>query len=308
MKTLKITFLILFGFFGARGQNYLNIGPINAGSSTGRISVSGQTAELSIANRAVSSHVNNPTLGERWVIYNNGTSTDGRLRFWTGGDKVTFTKEGSVGIGTSSPSKLLDVNGDAKIGNLQSRHYFKISSNAYPEIRYETPSGDETIRLGMAHQSEPFYLFDDQDFYIWTAETNSTPLLVKQNGNIVLNAKMGNVGIGTTTPDAKLTVKGDIHAERVKVDLNIPAPDYVFEADYDLRSLEETASYIQENKHLPEVPSAKELEASGIDLVEMNMLLLKKIEELTLHVIEQNRSIKNLQVENKEIKKQLERK
>ncbi|MEP3390177.1 MAG: hypothetical protein ABJO02_18430 [Reichenbachiella sp.] len=114
----------------------------------------------------------------------------------------------------------------------------------------------------------------------------------------------GNVGIGTTTPDAKLTVKGDIHAERVKVDLNIPAPDYVFEADYDLRSLEETASYIQENKHLPEVPSAKELEASGIDLVEMNMLLLKKIEELTLHMIALKKDNESQQKEIENLKRQ----
>ncbi|MEO9869315.1 hypothetical protein [Ekhidna sp.] len=104
----------------------------------------------------------------------------------------------------------------------------------------------------------------------------------------------GNIGIGTSNPDSKLTVKGNIHAEEVKVDLSVPGPDYVFEPEYDLRSLEETAAYIQANKHLPEVPSAKEMEANGVQLGEMNMLLLKKIEELTLHLIKQQAINKEL--------------
>jgi hypothetical protein len=96
----------------------------------------------------------------------------------------------------------------------------------------------------------------------------------------------GDVGIGTTAQDAKLAVKGQVHAQEVKVDLSVPGPDYVFEKDYKLTSLEEIKNYIDQNKHLPEVPSAKELEKNGVLLGEMNMLLLKKIEELTLYVIE----------------------
>ncbi len=105
---------------------------------------------------------------------------------------------------------------------------------------------------------------------------------ISNSGNF---STIGSVSIGTTTPDAKLTVKGDIHAEAVTVDLSVPGPDYVFEEDYNLTTLEETETYIKTNKHLPEIPPAKEMEAGGIDLGEMNMLLLKKIEELTLHVI-----------------------
>jgi len=105
----------------------------------------------------------------------------------------------------------------------------------------------------------------------------------------------GLVGIGTENPDAKLTVKGDIHAEEVLVDLSVPGPDYVFEEDYDLRTLEETEAYIRANKHLPEVPSAIEMEANGIELGEMNMLLLKKVEELTLHTIEQQKMLEKQQ-------------
>ena len=127
----------------------------------------------------------------------------------------------------------------------------------------------------------------------------STPVLTLLRG--------GNVGIGTTAPDAKLAVKGTVHAQEVKVDLAVPGPDYVFSSDYKLLSLEEIKTYIDKNKHLPEVPSAKEMDANGVQLGEMNMLLLKKIEELTLHVIDQNKKLdaqsKLLVEQNKRIDK-----
>ena len=109
----------------------------------------------------------------------------------------------------------------------------------------------------------------------------------------------GNVGIGTSAPDEKLTVKGKIHTQEIIVDLNgAIAPDYVFEKDYNLKSLKEVEAYIEENKHLPEIPSAKTMEEEGVYLKKMNLLLLKKIEELTLHTIEQQ---KILEKQNKRI-------
>ncbi|MBC8054613.1 MAG: hypothetical protein H7Y13_16255 [Sphingobacteriaceae bacterium] len=99
----------------------------------------------------------------------------------------------------------------------------------------------------------------------------------------------GKVGIGTTSPDMTLTVKGKIHAEEVKVDLNVPGPDYVFEKNYDLKSLDEVEKYISANKHLPEIPSAKTMEKEGISMGDMQMKLLQKVEELTLYIIDQNK-------------------
>lgn len=75
--------------------------------------------------------------------------------------------------------------------------------------------------------------------------------------------------------------------------LNVP--DYVFDPDYDLRSLEETERFVQENRHLPGVPSAQEIKKEGLNMTEMNLILLQKIEELTLHAIAQEKRIKALE-------------
>jgi hypothetical protein len=114
----------------------------------------------------------------------------------------------------------------------------------------------------------------------------------------------GNVGVGSLNPDSKLTVKGIIHAEEVRVDLTVPGPDYVFEKDYNLLPLSEVETYINQNKHLPEVPSAKEMEADGLNLKEMNLILLKKVEELTLHLIEKEKRILTIEKRLEQLEKQ----
>lgn len=97
----------------------------------------------------------------------------------------------------------------------------------------------------------------------------------------------GNVGIGTTdTKGYKLGVNGSVIATSVTVKLNSAWPDYVFKSAYQLPSLTEVKSYIDQNQHLPEIPSAEEVEKNGQNLGEMNKLLMKKVEELTLYAIE----------------------
>lgn len=117
---------------------------------------------------------------------------------------------------------------------------------------------------------------------------------------------LGNIGIGNTSPDAKLTVTGQVHAQEVKVTVSAPGPDYVFESNYNLSSLEEIKTYIDQNKHLPEIPSAKEMEKNGIDLGEMDMLLLKKIEELTLYLIDLNKENQEQKIKMEAQQKEIE--
>jgi len=125
-----------------------------------------------------------------------------------------------------------------------------------------------------------------------------------EHNRVMLLTSSKKVGIGSNNPDEKLTVKGTIHCEEVKVDLSVPA-DYVFEKyytgeselnkDYVMPTLEEVESYTKENNHLPEMPSAQEIKENGLHLKEMTNLLLQKIEELTLYTIEQEKRIKALE-------------
>jgi hypothetical protein len=106
------------------------------------------------------------------------------------------------------------------------------------------------------------------------------------NGQVAMSIQAtGNVGIGTTNPASKLTVAGEIAAREVKVTVNAGA-DFVFNEDYQLRSLSELGSFIKANNHLPDIASANEMEREGVNLSEMNIKLLQKIEELTLYIIQ----------------------
>ena len=114
----------------------------------------------------------------------------------------------------------------------------------------------------------------------------------------------GNLGIGTDSPGEKLEVNGTIRSKKVKVEAS-PWPDYVFEPNYKLRSLNSLERYITANKHLPEVPSAAEVEKEGIDLGNMDATLLKKVEELTLYLIEQNKRLEKVEAKNQQLKAEI---
>lgn len=112
----------------------------------------------------------------------------------------------------------------------------------------------------------------------------------------------GKIGIGTNRPDELLTVKGKIHTQEVLVDLNgAVAPDYVFEwyidgfssllPSYQMMTLEALEAYIQQHKHLPNIPDAQTLKKEGMLLKEMNLKLLEKIEELTIYTLQQQKEI-----------------
>ncbi|ASZ11360.1 hypothetical protein KTO58_18355 [Chitinophaga pendula] len=118
---------------------------------------------------------------------------------------------------------------------------------------------------------------------------------------VLLPGGNGNVGIGVQAPPAKLTVNGVVLATRMRVSQNLTWPDFVFKKDYQLPSLQELDTYIQQHQHLPEIPSAQDIARDGQDLGEMNRLLLKKLEEVTLYIIQQDKRINALeqQLKNK---------
>jgi hypothetical protein len=134
-----------------------------------------------------------------------------------------------------------------------------------------------------------------------------------RNGNVnttgILTAAgaliSGNVGLGTTNPEGyKLAVNGRIRAKEVKVETQ-NWPDYVFKPTFKLMPLSTIEEYINTNGHLPEIPSAEQVSKEGLNLGEMNRLLLKKVEELTLHLIEKDKNEKIQQNQIDELKKQM---
>jgi hypothetical protein len=117
-------------------------------------------------------------------------------------------------------------------------------------------------------------------------------------GNLLINPKVdieGNLEPGSVTADGKLQVRGNIRAQEIKVEV-ANWPDYVLSKEYQLPSLKETEKYIKEKGHLLGMPNAQEVEQKGIALGEMNAKLLKKIEEITLHMINQQKEIDQLKL------------
>lgn len=116
---------------------------------------------------------------------------------------------------------------------------------------------------------------------------------LNDNANIFyhdLIVPVGDLSVGTTNSNGyKLNVNGTIHAKEVKVDVNFPAPDYVFDKNYYLLPLPELEQYIKANRHLPDIPSGDLMVKDGVGLSELNMKLLKKIEELTLYMIDREK-------------------
>ena len=190
------------------------------------------------------------------------TSTNGGTRHFS-----VNTSSGNVGIGTISPTHPLTINGGFHSDGAKSIVLERQQTGgAYNNIKASLGISGNTSQGGLR------FLLSADDGSTW--------------GDVLFLQAGGNVGIGTPNPNSKLAVDGQIRATEVKVLTDISVPDYVFEPDYQLRTLKETKEYISENKHLPEIPSASEMETDGIDLGDMNMRLLKKIEELTLYQIE----------------------
>ncbi|MDN5213023.1 hypothetical protein QQ020_13230 [Fulvivirgaceae bacterium BMA12] len=185
---------------------------------------------------------------------------------------MRFTKNGRLGIGTTSPKSPLDVNGDIaiKYGNA-------LKVNAANDGSWTNTSNRIILRTSWNAE-----VHDYVDFKVPGAVPNTANMRFTKNGRL---------GIGTTTPDAKLAVNGRIHAKEVKVDLN-GWPDFVFESSYKLMTLEDVENYLAEHKHLPEIPSEAEVMENGINLGDMDAKLLQKIEELTLYLIEQHKQLK----------------
>jgi hypothetical protein len=238
------------------------------------ISGSGITA-LRINGTAGNSGSNNTQLrfaggksGELWAIGPDVATGSGSrdFTFWAlGGVGPVMTLQntsGNVGIGTTSPVAPLEV-------------HALTNENFYVFGNENLSSGVTVASVNDANNAFQPMEFGASQFYF-----------------------NGNVGIGTINPLHLLHVAGTVGAEEVIV--SATGADYVFQPDYRLSSLDEVNAYIKENHHLPDVPSAAEMQKKGLSLGEMQTKLLAKVEELTLHMIQ-------VEQENRELKDRIKR-
>ena len=292
---------------------------------------------------------------------------------WTFGSSTIYTTTDNVGIGTSSPSTSLDVEGNLLLNdevcsissnlstiyvhNYQAElndsknygyvrgHYFKTTLPAGKQVGDSSNSkyiyglyskqiveashlygnsfgiygcsyaeasghihGNSVSVYGQGAINETGHVYGDLigvygDVYPSKGQVDGKRWAGYFNGNTYIK---GNLGIGYTNPDVKLAVNGTIKAREVRVTTS-GWSDFVFDKGYKLPSLDKVESYINENKHLPDVPSAQEVQMDGINVTDMMARQMQKIEELTLYMIELKKENEALKKDNQAIKERLSR-
>lgn len=231
------------------------------------------------------------------IVAGMGVSADKTsLQFFTGNtlagnERVTISGSGNVGIGITSPdaNAKLDVAGNVRIEGPGTW-----TTGASAVCKFGGTGENNQLIKAVYGTGMVFQTFTNNSF-IWQDQNGTAKM--------TLDANVGRLGIGTTAaPTEMLEVNGNVKCASVKIGgWILEAPDYVFDKSYKLPSLQEVEKKIITDKHLPDVPSAVEMKKKGMDLCQLNMTLLKKVEELTLYAIDQD---KKMELQNKMIEEQ----
>jgi len=225
--------------------------------------------------------------GQNFKFYTQHTPTS------EGYNAFSILQDGKVGIGINQPKSKVHIQSGASGGTPHDYSKLTIEGSDKTMISVLTPNNKMGF-IGFA---------DTDDNWVAGLEySHSTDVLgiqVNDQDQLFIN-KDGQVGIGISSfsTDYKLAVDGKIIAEGLKIEMSKAWPDYVFASSYNLRPLSEVKKFIEENSHLPEVPSAKDVEENGVDVGQMDAILLQKIEEMTLYMIQ-------LEEKNAELEKRI---
>ncbi|WP_025743060.1 DUF4200 domain-containing protein [Aquimarina pacifica] len=219
--------------------------------------------------------------------YNGETSS------WSDWREFLFKNQnGYVGIGTSSPNSLLDINGTGdgtellRFSTERPWVFRQLNSGASSRLDLHSTVGSKNFLITSPNNSiaAQFMVSDNQD-----------------GSRVFLVPDGGKVGVGTTSFGSHtFVVDGTVGAREIRVESGSWS-DFVFESGYALPSLRDVENHIKENGHLQDIPSAKEVVANGFFLGEMDAKLLQKIEELTLYTIQQEKKIKELELMNQKL-------
>jgi len=243
---------------------------------------------------------------------------DDYLTAYLGGTRrFSILSNGNVGIGMDVPTAKLDIMGNLNSFNTafgqsnaatSTKNYANFSSNNHGSVLISSNLffyGSDDLKIARTHPSLsgasiliPGNGQPNQGSIVFYT---NTPTSVTEDqayaGKLSMAIKAdGNIGIGTANPQEKLTVAGTIGTREIKVSTNTGA-DFVFETDYQLTDLTELEKFVKTNKHLPEIPTAKQMIDNGVNLGELNIKLLQKLEELTLHLIKLNKKVDAQQAE-----------
>lgn len=226
--------------------------------------------------------------GDDMQIGTNSVNQTGNFIVRTnGGNRIIVNAQGFVGVGTTPTAPLHlegGLNGSAMVINSENNLFDFRRANV--RRGYMRISGDD-LEMGT-------YDFNNN---------GNLDLVTRGTQRFTINAN-GRIGIATTYNNAgfQLAVNGNIICEDITTLPRAVWPDYVFSNTYELKSLKEVEKFIMKNHHLPNIPSAKEIDQKGIQLGDMQKRMMEKIEELTLYLIELDKKNEALRKELQKLK------
>lgn len=278
------------------GDNYLfikNDGNVGVGTKTPRVKldVAGSTfvnGDLQVSSLATTEEIQMVTVNQSGLlsktdipsgdnlgnhIVTQNINLNGHFLSGNGQDNGLFIAEtGKIGFGTTVPLANMDL-----LAPNSSTLYVRTNAQENASIWVSNQIG--SYGMGVENDGSG-YIYQNKD-----------------NPNKIIYFKDGKVGIGAPPKYSShsLYVAGGITTEEVKVKVKDNWSDFVFDNDYRLMPLNELQEYVQNFQHLPEIPTAENVKNDGLNLGEMDAALLKKIEELTLYIIQQDKRISELQ-------------